>query len=66
MVSSFPSPLWMYDRVTTVAFLHIFGKEPPSKKRRVEGHPLLFLAHGKARWLALPELHPTFTRAVVK
>ena len=47
MAASFLSPLRKPEGVTMVTLLLFSRRDPPSKKRRVQGHPLLFLSQGK-------------------
>ena len=57
MAISFPSPLSKPERLTIITPLHFSRSDPPSKKRRVEGHALLFSIREKVRWLVLHQLY---------
>ena len=57
MAISFPSPLSKPERLTMITPLHSPRRDPPSKKRRVEGHALLFSIRKKVRWLVLHQVY---------
>ena len=52
MAVSFPSPLSKPERLTMSTPLHSPTRDPPSKKRRVEGHSNLSLDAVKVRWFS--------------
>ena len=65
MAISFPSPLSKPERLTMITPLHSPRRDPPSKKRRVEGHALLFSIRKKVRWLVLHQLYKGKSRPLL-